>query len=150
PVFLNLLNAIRDSDIAQIDFDLLHTRYQPNFETSAFYAHLVPHNYMADAINRQKLSELNSKSTVYKASIWGDFKPGMFPNEEDLALKAGAQVMFIRNDKEESKRFYNGKLATIISLDDDEVKVLPQDEEKELTIARETWENKKYYIDEEN
>ncbi|ULT45320.1 ATP-binding domain-containing protein [Niabella defluvii] len=80
----------------------------------------------------------------------GEFKPNLFPNEETLELKEGAQIMFIRNDKDENKRFYNGRLATITELREDEVKVLPQDEVKELTIVRETWENKKYFIDEEN
>lgn len=149
-VFLAMLNAIRDSNIGDIDFDLLHSRYQPDFEPKEFYVHLVSHNYMADTINRQKLKELKGKSHIYKAKVWGEFKSNLFPNEEELELKEGAQIMFIRNDKDESKRFYNGKLATITRLGDDDVKVLPQDESRELTIARETWENKKYFIDQEN
>lgn len=150
PVFLTMLNAIRDSDIENIDFDLLHSRYQPDFNPQEFYVHLVSHNYMADTINKQKLRELKGKSHIYKAKVWGEFKPNLFPNEEELELKEGAQIMFIRNDKDENKRFYNGKLATITELRDEEVKVLPQDETRELTIVRETWENKKYFIDQEN
>lgn len=150
PVFLTMLNAIRDSDIENINFDLLHSRYQPDFNPQEFYVHLVSHNYMADTINKQKLKELKGKSHIYKAKVWGEFKPNLFPNEEELELKEGAQIMFIRNDKDESKRFYNGKLATITALRDEEVKVLPQDETRELTIVRETWENKKYFIDQEN
>jgi ATP-dependent DNA helicase PIF1 len=150
PVFLTMLNAIRDSDIENINFDLLHSRYQPDFDPEEFYVHLVSHNYMADAINKQKLRELKGKGHIYKAKVWGEFKPNLFPNEEELELKEGAQIMFIRNDKDENKRFYNGKLATITELRDEEVKVLPQDETRELTIVRETWENKKYFIDQEN
>jgi len=150
PVFLTMLNAIRDNDIENINFDLLHKRYQPDFEPEEFCVHLVSHNYMADAINKQKLNNLEGKSHIYKAKVWGEFKPNLFPNEETLELKEGAQIMFIRNDKDENKRFYNGRLATITELREDEVKVLPQDEVKELTIVRETWENKKYFIDEEN
>ncbi len=150
PVFLTMLNAIRDSDIENINFGLLHSRYQPDFDPEEFYVHLVSHNYMADAINKQKLRALKGKSHIYKAKVWGEFKPNLFPNEEELELKEGAQIMFIRNDKDESKRFYNGKLATITGLRDEEVKVLPQDETRELTIVRETWENKKYFIDQEN
>ncbi|WP_114791828.1 helix-turn-helix domain-containing protein [Niabella yanshanensis] len=149
-VFLTMLNAIRDSDLENINFDLLHSRYQPDFDPEEFYVHLVSHNYMADAINKQKLRALKGKSHIYKAKVWGEFKPNLFPNEEELELKEGAQIMFIRNDKDESKRFYNGKLATITELRDEEVKVLPQDETRELTIERETWENKKYFIDQEN
>lgn len=149
-VFLSMLNAIRDNDIESIDFDLLHSRYQPDFDPEEFYVHLVSHNYMADAINKQKLKQLKGKGRIYKARVSGEFKPSLFPNEEALELKEGAQIMFIRNDKDENKRFYNGKLATITELRDEEVKVLPQDETRELTISRETWENKKYFIDQEN
>lgn len=148
--FLQMLNAIRDNDIDNIDFELLHSRYQPHFDPKDFYVHLVSHNYMADAINKEKLDVLSGKMRIYKAKIWGDYKPHLFPNEEELELKEGAQIMFIRNDKEEEKRFYNGKLATIVKLGDDEIRVLPQGETKELTIEREIWENKKYFINEEN
>ncbi|MCH5596499.1 helix-turn-helix domain-containing protein [Niabella ginsengisoli] len=148
-VFLQMLNAIRDNDLQNINFDLLHSRYQPEFEPEEFYVHLVSHNYMADAINKQQLKALPGKSRIYRANIQGEFKPHLFPNEEELELKEGAQIMFIRNDKEE-KRFYNGKLATVVELKDDEIKVLPQDETRELTIVREKWENKKYFIDQEN
>ncbi|HQX42897.1 MAG TPA: AAA family ATPase, partial [Niabella sp.] len=45
--FLSLLNAIRNNDIDNVDFELLHTRYQPYFEPEEFFVHLVPHNYLA-------------------------------------------------------------------------------------------------------
>ncbi|GAB3424540.1 helix-turn-helix domain-containing protein [Niabella aquatica] len=149
-VFLHLLNAIRDNDIEKVNFDLLHSRYQPFFEPEEFCVHLVSHNYMADAINKERLNRLEGRSRVYKAIVWGEFKPHLYPNDEALELKKGAQVMFIRNDTEEEKRYYNGKLATIVDLDENEIKVLPQDEKETLTITREKWENKKYYVDGEN
>ena len=148
--FLHLLNAIRDNDVENIDFGLLHSRYQPFFEPEEFYVHLVSHNYMADAINKEHLNRLEGRRRIYNAVIWGEFKPHLYPNDEALELREGAQVMFIRNDTEEEKRFYNGKLATIMELGEEEVKVLPQDETETLTITREKWENKKYYVDEEN
>lgn len=148
--FLNLLNAIRDNEVEKINFDLLHSRFLPDFEPESFFVHLVSHNYMADTINKQQMNKLKGKARSYKAVITGDFKQHLFPNNEELELKEGAQVMFIRNDKDEVKRFYNGKLATIIKLKEEEVVVVPQNETKELTIAREVWENKKYYVNHEN
>ncbi len=150
PVFLQMLNSIRDNDVESIDFDLLHSRYQPQFEPDDFYVHLVSHNYLADAINRQQLDALSGKAQKYKARVEGEFKPHLYPNDEQLQLKEGAQVMFIRNDTDEGKRFYNGRLATVVELFNDKVKVLPQDGSEALTIGREKWENKKYYIDEQN
>ncbi len=147
--FLQMLNAIRDNDIAGIDFELLNSRYLPEFEEESYCVQLVSHNYMADTINQQKLNSLSTKAHFYKAIIWGEFKPHLYPNEEDLKLKKGAQVMFIRNDKEGDKRFYNGKLATIVALGEDEIFVLPQGESKEIAIEREIWESKKYFINED-
>lgn len=148
--FLHLLNAIRNNDIDNIDFDLLHSRYQPDFDSDEFYVHLVSHNHMADTINNKKMQVLPGKSTVYNAIIQGDFKPHLYPTEENLILKIGAQVMFIKNDSTIPKRFFNGKLATITALGENEIKVTPQGETETLTIHREIWENKKYYVDETN
>lgn len=148
--FLELLNAIRDNDIENINFELLHNRYQPQFEAGDFYVYLVSHNYMADAINKQKLDELPGKGTKCKANIWGDFKTHLYPNDEDLILKEDAQVMFIRNDKTEAKRYFNGMLATVVDIHEDEIIVLPQNATDTLTVERETWENKKYFVDGDN
>lgn len=148
--FLSLLNAIRNNDIDNVDFELLHTRYQPYFEPEEFFVHLVSHNYMADGINKKHLDELHGKSHIYKAEITGDFKPHLFPNSEALELKKDAQVMFIRNDVNEEKRFYNGMLATVTELGEEFIKVQPQDTSHSILIEREVWENKRYRIDAEN
>lgn len=148
--FLNLLNAIRDNATEKIDFDLLNSRYDPAFESDDFYVHLASHNYMADEINARRLDELPEKRRFFKANITGDFKEHLFPNNENLALKIDAQVMFIRNDVSEEKRYYNGMLATVIKMTEEEITVLPQGEKDSLTIERAVWENKKYFINKEN
>ena len=145
--FLQLLNAIRNKDYDAIDFELLNSRYDPGFEPKEFWVYLTSHNFMADSINRRNLDKLRTPATTYRANITGDFKPHLYPNEEELELKEGAQVMFIRNDKSEAKRFFNGKLAKVTELWDDYIKVLPDGESSELTIERELWENKKYSLD---
>ncbi len=74
---------------------------------------------MADAINQKKLAALPGKSHFYKAEVTGNFNENQYPNEEELELKAGAQIMFIRNDASSEKRYYNGKLAEVLRLDAD-------------------------------
>lgn len=148
-VFLQMLNAIRDNDFNAIDFDLLNSRYQPNFEPSESYIYLTSHNYLADAINQKNLEALKGAPRTYKATVEGDFKPHLYPNDEGLRLKPGTQVMFIRNDNSEAKRYFNGKLATVTELLDEFVKVLPAGEEKEMLIERETWEHKRYFLNNE-
>lgn len=144
--FLQILNAIRDKDFDAIDFELLNSRYEPEFAPQESYVYLTSHNYMADSINKNNLQKLKGRSYIYKAVIDGDFKPHLYPNDENLELKAGTQVMFIRNDTSEAKRYFNGKLAKVTALSEDIITVLPDGEEKELEIERELWENKTYQL----
>lgn len=146
--FITLLNAIRNGDKSNIDFHLLNSRYQPDFEAQETYIYLVTHNYLADAINLRKLEALGTTGRQFKAIVSGDFKENLYPNDPELLLKSGAQVMFIRNDTSEEKRYYNGMLATIIRLSDENVTVQITESQKEITVEREVWENKKYYLDE--
>lgn len=145
--FLAILNAIRDGNRAEIDFEKLNERFLPEFEPKEeAYVYLTSHNRMADEINHRKIKELKTKSYLYTAKITGDFKENQHPNEEILELKVGAQVMFIRNDGTE-KRYFNGKLAEIIALDEEEVTVLLDDSDTEITLKKEVWEQKRYSLD---
>jgi ATP-dependent DNA helicase PIF1 len=148
--FLDILNAIRDGDVANINFDVLNERYDPDFKAGTeSYVYLCSHNRMADEINQEKLAEINLTVKTYEAKLFGDFKENQFPNEQFLELKVGAQVMFIRNDITGEKKYFNGKLGEIISLDDNEIKVVLDGSEREITVKREVWEQKKYFLDTE-
>ena len=145
--FLNILNAIREKDVDNIDFEKLNSRYQPSFEEDEGYVQLVSHNYMADAINNQKLQSLTSKSFNFPADINGDFRESMYPNGVSLELKVGAQVMFIRNDTSPEKQYFNGRLATISYIDKEKISVQLKDSKERIDIRKELWENKKYVTD---
>ncbi|MGS0748276.1 helix-turn-helix domain-containing protein [Halpernia sp. GG3] len=145
--FLSILNAIREGDKREIDFEKLNSRYLPDFEPKEeAYVYLTSHNKMADDINHKKIRDLKTKLFKYEAKIVGDFKENQYPNEDVLELKVGAQVMFIRNDATE-KRYFNGKLAEVIYLDEEEVTVLLDESDVEITLKKEVWEQKKYSLD---
>ncbi|MBC7556815.1 MAG: helix-turn-helix domain-containing protein, partial [Chryseobacterium sp.] len=145
--FLSILNAIREGDKREIDFEKLNSRYIPDFEPKEeAYVYLTSHNKMADEINHKKIRDLKTKLFKYEAKIVGDFKENQYPNEDVLELKVGAQVMFIRNDATE-KRYFNGKLAEVIYLDEEEVTVLLDESDVEITLKKEVWEQKKYSLD---
>ncbi|QDP85792.1 AAA family ATPase [Chryseobacterium sp. SNU WT5] len=149
-VFLDILNDIRDGAVGDIDFETLNERYIPDFEpTNEPYVYLTSHNRMADEINQKKLAQLKGKPYFYSADIVGNFNENQYPNEEELQLKVGAQVMFIRNDASSEKRYFNGKLAEVMSLDNKEVTVLIDGDDEVFTIKKETWEQKKYGLDAE-
>lgn len=146
--FLEILNAIRDGDVANIDFSHLNERYDPGFEAGEEpYVYLCSHNKMADDINQEKLKDIKVSPKSYEAKLFGEFKENQFPNEQFLELKVGAQVMFIRNDITGEKKYFNGKLGEISSLDENEVKVILEGSEREITVKREVWEQKKYSLD---
>ncbi len=148
--FLEILNAIRDGITEDIDFETLNARYQPDFDPKdEAYVYLCSHNKMADDINQKKIKELGGKSHTYTANVVGEFKETQYPNDEVLELKVGAQIMFIRNDTSPDKKYYNGKLAQISYLDEDEISVILDGSEEEITLKAETWEQKKYSLDDE-
>ncbi|WP_312342590.1 helix-turn-helix domain-containing protein [Chryseobacterium binzhouense] len=146
--FLEILNAIRDGDVANIDFEELNKRYTPDFESGEEpYVYLCSHNKMADDINQEKLKEINLTPGIYEAKLFGEFKENQFPNDQFLELKVGAQIMFIRNDISGDRKYYNGKLGEISALEENEIKVILEGSEREITVKREVWEQKKYSLD---
>ncbi|QOW10660.1 AAA family ATPase [Kaistella flava (ex Peng et al. 2021)] len=148
--FLDILNDIRDGEVGDVDFDTLNERYIPDFEpTDEPYVYLTSHNRMADEINQKKIAELKGKPYFFKADITGNFNENQYPNEEELQLKVGAQVMFIRNDASADKKYFNGKLAEVMSLNDKEITVLIDGDDEVFTIKKETWEQKRYGLDAE-
>ena len=146
--FLEILNAIRNGISEDIDFELLNSRYLPDFDPKdEAYVYLCSHNKMADDINQKKLKELGGRSHFYSADVVGDFKETQYPNDEVLELKIGTQIMFIRNDTSPDKKYFNGKLAQVSYLDEDEISVILDGSEEEITLKAETWEQKRYSLD---
>lgn len=145
--FLDILNEIRDGEIGDIDFDTLNERYIPDFEPGEeSYVYLTSHNKMADEINQKKLKELPGKSHFFNAEIIGNFNENQYPNEEILELKIGSQIMFIRNDASSDKRYFNGKLAEVVDLEDKEISVIIDGEEDVYKLKKETWDQKRYSL----
>ncbi|MFN5031765.1 MAG: helix-turn-helix domain-containing protein, partial [Flavobacteriia bacterium] len=68
------------------------------------------------------------------------------PLDEQLDLKIGAQVMFVKNDVSFEKLFYNGKMGTVSALDKDEVTVSFPEEKKQITVEKYEWNNIRYSV----
>lgn len=151
PVFINLLNRLRNNNPIIEDFKLLNSLYKPDFKPQEEdkYIILTTHNYKADNINEQKLSELPAKKCSFKGEITGDFPDYSLPTDKCLYLKEGAQVMFIKNDKDEPRRYYNGKIGTISRITDNEIYVYLSETNQEILIGKEIWENKRYFLNKE-
>jgi predicted DNA-binding protein len=57
--------------------------------------------------------------------------------------------MFIKNDKGENRKFFNGKIGTVSRIEKDQLYVQFPGEEDELEVERETWHNIRYTYDRE-
>jgi hypothetical protein len=150
--FINILNNIRNNTINESDLDTLHQHFDRNFEPShgEAYITLTTHNSKADAINQQQLSKLKGKVYSFNAEIEGEFNEKSYPADKHLQLKTGAQVMFIKNDKGEFRRYYNGKIATVTRIDEDGIYVSADNNSNELLVEQETWRNIRYNYDKQN
>lgn len=151
PIFISLLNNIRKNACTSEQLNLLNSHYQSNFTPTKEepYITLCSHNAQADQINKERLSELNTKSIILDAAVSGNFSETAYPAEASLELKEGAQVMFIKNDKGEARRYYNGKIGVIKKVTKTEVTVRLPEGGPDIEVEREKWENIQYKFDSE-
>jgi hypothetical protein len=148
PVFLDLLYQVRTNTLTEEGLKLLNTHYKPDFippKDQAFIT-LTSHNQKADQINKEGLAALPGKVHRLKAAIQLDFGAGLFPVEEELQLKLGAQVMFVKNDTGEDRRYFNGKIGTVRQIDETNGRILIEikDQKEWIELKRETWKNIRY------
>ena len=148
PVFIDILNRMRTGTTTEADVETLNDRYQPEQEiTEKDHVVLTTHNHKADAINGRELSAIQNPARTYQAIIEDKFPENAYPVDEKIVLKKDCKVMFVRNDPEGA--YYNGKLAKIIEIGTDEIRVVDRTGQ-EIIIERVTWENRKYQLDKEN
>ncbi|MEG1616983.1 MAG: HRDC domain-containing protein [Bacteroidales bacterium] len=147
PVFVDILNKIRENRLDDQTLRQLNKRYIPDFdpEETEGYITLTTHNAQANAINQRKLDAITEKEFLFKAVIEGDFPPYSYPTEERLILKKGAQVMFCKNDPTPEKRYYNGKIGIITGIGSGGIIV--RCDNQLITVEQQAWTNAKYALD---
>lgn len=143
--FIRLLETVRCNRMDYEDLDDLNERYQPNFSDDEGYITLCARNITADSINERRLKQLKTDTYLFQAQITGEFDPRLFPTEQMLQLKNGAQVMFLRNDSE--RRYVNGMIGKIVSIDDEHISVEVTEKngnKNTIHVEKATWEILKY------
>ncbi len=146
--FISILNEIRNNSVSEASYNILHQRYQPDFEPkeNEGYITLSTHNARAEAINKTKLDELPDKAKVFVADITGTFPDYAFPTHENLVLKKGAQVMFVKNDSSPEKLYYNGKIGIVTGFSEKAIRVKCEGDYSEIEVFPDAWNNVKYNI----
>jgi ATP-dependent exoDNAse (exonuclease V) alpha subunit len=121
--FIGILNAIRAGNCSREQLDALNARLHPKAAPAAGTLVLTTTNLLADRINSNYLTRLDSPVRIYEGTLQGNFgmKGPRLPAPEQLALKIGAQVMFVKN--ESNGRWVNGTIGMVVKLADSVVTV---------------------------
>ena len=148
--FLSILNEVRNNALTPQSFAVLNNRVKSlgdqEFRSLEGAITLSTHNSKVDAINQREMDALKGKEYTYKATVTDTFPESMYPIDEQLTLKVGARVMFIKNDSSTEKLYYNGKLGIVTSLSKQAINVLC-DDGTQVSVHNEVWENIRYNAD---
>ncbi|SKC23020.1 HRDC domain-containing protein [Alkalitalea saponilacus] len=144
--FINVLNEIRENKLTTEGLSILQKRYIPDFKVPKGYITLTSHNKQADDINRKNLDAIKGSPLVFKARVEGEFPETSYPNDFELKLKPGAQVMFTKNDTSREKLYFNGKIGTIDRIIKETVYVRCSDPDMILEVEPVEWQNYKYTL----
>ncbi len=148
--FIHLLDKIRKSETTVSDLYTLNQRVGREIDTSGMSITLSTRRDTVDYINQQKLEELPDETVMFEGVVTGEFPENSLPTPKELELKCGAQILFIRNDKEH--RWVNGTLGIIIGFDINEGRetiYVHTDDEEDVIVEREVWSNVKYSFNEQ-
>ena len=143
--FIYLLNAVRDGSITNSQIDNLNDSLVENFEMDEGKIILTTTNARASGINQNYLKQLSSEEFSYRAQATGQFYKELFPTDEVLKLKKGAQVIMIKNDPE--KRWVNGSIGTIHDIAEKKIKV--KINHKIYEVKKEKWDRIQYSYDDD-
>ena len=149
PAFISILDHIRTSDATDNDLRTLNTRVGGKLDTSTggLAITLSTRRDTVDYINEQQLDKLPGKSVTFTGEVTGEFPDSSLPTPVELEVKAGAQIIFIKNDID--RRWVNGTLGVIEGIDESEgVLYIVTEDGNEYDVRRERWSNMRYRFNE--
>ena len=150
PLFISILDHIRTSNATQADLSVLNQRVGSNTNEAgdALAITLSTHRDTVDYINQQHLQQLPGEPSVFYGIIEGEFPENNLPTPMKLEIKTGAQVLFVKNDRE--KRWVNGTLGTITGIGDenDGLIYVRTEQGEDVDVEQEIWSNVRYTYNE--
>ena len=145
--FIALLDRIRQNQATDTDLNAINARVGADHHSGKFQLTLATRRDTVDYINDLKLQQLEGTSLTFQGVIKGEFPLTSLPAPMELELKPGAQVIFVRNDKE--KRWVNGTIGVVSGIDVEEGIICVYDEDgNEHDVGIEVWENMRYTFNE--
>jgi len=147
PEFINVLNSIRSGECEGKHLTLLNARVKPKVVPAEGTLILTTTNALAENINHTRLAQLKSPPKTYKGVIKGAFgmKDTRLPAPQELVLKVGSQIMFVKNDTE--RRWVNGTIGIVEKLESESITI--KTESGSWSIEPEKWKTLGYEFNEE-
>jgi ATP-dependent exoDNAse (exonuclease V) alpha subunit len=143
--FIQILNAIRAGSCDSIELRALNSRFNPKVTPAPGTLVLTTTNALGERINTQKLASLPGNAHSYEGKLDGEFgmKGARLPAPEQLTLKPGAQVMFLKNDSE--GRWVNGTIGVVEKAGKNVIGVRVHDELHQVECEK--WKSVSYELD---
>ncbi len=145
---VELLDRIRTNTADFDDLEFINSRVDPSFDSPDWCVTLAARNATVNAINQLRLSQLEGDPVLYSAKVKGKFPLNAFPADSVLSLKAGAQVIFLRNSPDH--QFVNGTLGRVVEVHEDHILVRLKDglhEDKVIEVEPFKWDMTEYEYD---
>ena len=144
--FIRVLNEVRNNCLSESGLKLLQSRYNPLFvpPNDDTFITLTTHNFKADQINGGELAKIKGKTYTFEAEIQGEYPEKSYPTEKALVMKIGAKVMFLKNDTETPRRFFNGKIGMVKSIGENSIIIKCPDDFEAIELTKAVWENIRY------
>lgn len=143
-VFINILNKIRTKKASYDDLIMLNRRPSKQISSDkSFYITLCTTNRVAKRINDEKLNQISTEEFTFEGEIKDNFPIKNLPTDYELKLKQNAQVIFIQNDYSGEKKYVNGTIGKINSLDKKNI-IIELENGKIIAVGKTFWENIEY------
>ena len=148
--FIHILNAIRDNTVTEVQIAVINKQYDPTYEPDQedFEIYLTTTNDMAARINEKELAKLGRTSWKFHGERSGKFEERLFPTNDELEVKVGAQIMLLNNDRQ--GRWINGTIGKIEKIEKEQEGTLVWVELADGTVelvAPHTWDMYEYTYD---
>ena len=140
--FLEILNLIRANRIKDEHCEIIQKRLNIAFPSDIVPTKLYTHNVDVDAINHRHLEKIDGEEKVFEMEVSGNsylvdvLKKGCLA-PENLRLKIGAEVMFLKNNFE--KGYVNGTRGKVSNFLPDNTPVITIRNGQKIIAEKEFW-----------
>jgi ATP-dependent exoDNAse (exonuclease V) alpha subunit len=149
--FTDILNAIRINQVTPAHLTKLNQQVNSTDNSNGpIEIELVATNAIASRVNKHRLTTIKLPEIKFTATQTGAIQ-NLRPNDLEITVKIGAQVMFINNDSD--KKWVNGSIGKIIKKDtklDKETNIpyvfleVELENKKKVKVTQHTWPISRY------